>query len=507
MTELINTELIDITEQIIPDKEPKFFNDEEALEIYETCIHLMEEFIKDNPKLISEPDFDDIFDENITELMHAHFDFDIFYTEDAQEEMEEIIEHAKNDFFKEYIPLRSYPDTIILKEPDFEYVKSRLYILRNKPQPAQRTKEWYEFRHGILTASNIYKTFESQSTRNQLIYEKCKPLNQQLYIDSDEDEDEKEILVKEVSIKDIVMVNVNTTLHWGNKYEPLSVKLYEYLYNTKVEDFGCLKHDIYTFLGASPDGINNDPTSQRYGRMLEIKNIVNREINGIPKKEYWIQMQQQMEVCQLDECDFLETRFTEYPDYISYKDDTLDEYFEDEDGIECLNICLSKDNKIKGQFIYFHTKEGTPVYIYKPLEITHHDDIKEWQEYNVDYYQHTPEFKYTYMKTIYWKLDQISCVLVCRNRKWFKDVIDEIKELWTTIEKERVSGYEHRAPNRKQKKESILDFTTKPSGGCLLQFNKETGKITVNKQANKDDSKQDSKQDNIQDVLNIELKN
>ena len=45
--------------------------------------------------------------------------------------------------------------------------------------------------------------------------------------------------------------------------------------------------------------------------MLEIKNIVNREINGIPKKEYWIQMQLQMEVCDLGECDFLETRFKE----------------------------------------------------------------------------------------------------------------------------------------------------------------------------------------------------
>ena len=44
-------------------------------------------------------------------------------------------------------------------------------------------------------------------------------------------------------------------------------------------------------LGASPDGINTDKTSQLYGRMLEIKNIVNREINGIPKSEYWIQMQ------------------------------------------------------------------------------------------------------------------------------------------------------------------------------------------------------------------------
>jgi iron uptake system EfeUOB component EfeO/EfeM len=82
------------------------------------------------------------------------------------------------------------------------------------------------------------------------------------------------------------------------------------------------------------------------------------------------------------------------------------------------------------------------------------------------------------MKTIYWKLDQLSCVLVCRNRQWFKDNISSLQEIWTTIEQERISGYEHRAPNRKQKKE-ILENTTKPSSGCLLQFNKETGKITV----------------------------
>ena len=46
--------------------------------------------------------------------------------------------------------------------------------------------------------------------------------------------------------------------------------------------------------------------------MVEIKNIVNREITGRPKEEYWIQTQIQMEVCDLDECDFVETRFKEY---------------------------------------------------------------------------------------------------------------------------------------------------------------------------------------------------
>ena len=62
------------------------------------------------------------------------------------------------------------------------------------------------------------------------------------------------------------------------------------------DDFGCIKDKNYSFLGASPDGINVDDTSPLFGRMLEIKNIVNREITGEPKKEYWIQMQMQMNI-------------------------------------------------------------------------------------------------------------------------------------------------------------------------------------------------------------------
>ena len=95
--------------------------------------------------------------------------------------------------------------------------------------------------------------------------------------------------------------------------------IYEQKYNTTVEDFGCIQHDHYDFVGASPDGINVDKNSPLFGRMLEIKNVVSRVINGIPKKEYWIQMQLQMEVCDLDYCDFLETKFVEYESENDYK--------------------------------------------------------------------------------------------------------------------------------------------------------------------------------------------
>lgn len=477
----INTGLTNIIEQIIPEEEANYFSQEEELEVYQTCIYLMEEFIETHPTLITEPDFDETFDESIQQLMHSHFEGDIFYNDNAEEEMDEIIEHAKSDFFKYYIPLRSHPNTHILKEPDTEFIEKRICSLTNRYQPVQRTKEWYEFRHKLITASNAYKAFENPKVQNQLIYEKCQPLKQSLYIDNENDVSSDEDVNKEVTIKEVTMVNVNTTLHWGQKYEPLSVKIYEHLYDTRIGDFGCIQHEKHLFLGASPDGINIDKNSSRYGRMLEIKNIVNREITGIPKKEYWIQTQLQMEVCDLDECDFLETRFIEYPDYSSYLYDTSNEVYEDEDGVEFQNVCLSNDGKMKGQFIYFHTKEGKPFYEYKPLDVIHPYDIENWYEKTMNHYQNNPEFNYVFMKCIYWKLEEISCVLIERNRLWFKSNISTLAELWKTVEKERVSGYSHRAPNRKQKKDSMtIDLNgAKPVGGCLLQFNKDTGKITV----------------------------
>jgi putative phage-type endonuclease len=461
-------ELDNIIEEIQAQDDP-YFTDDDSLELYNTCLYLMEEFIKNNPKLITEPDFEDIFEDNINELMYAQFEDDIFFNDDAEDELDEIIEEATCDFFKDFMPIRSYEDARILVEPDFDYIGEQLTLLRSKPQPAQRTPEWYQFRHNLITASNAYKAFDSQATKNQLIYEKCQPLtsvqSSNVNLDSDI------ILTEEVK-----MVNVNSTLHWGQKYEPLSVKVYEHIYDTGVEDFGCIQDEEYAFLGASPDGINTDINSTRYGRMLEIKNIVNREIDGIPKKEYWIQMQLQMKVCDLDECDFLETRFVEYADQNAFKEDiNEDEIYEDDDGKEFVNVCLSKDLKHKGIILYFHTKESKPYYVYKPLDITHPDDIIKWEESMLDLYQ-SDKYNYTYIKFIYWKLDQMSCVLVCRNRQWFEDNIWELEELWNTVVLERVSGFEHRAPNRKTKINAfdLLGNTqsqSKSQSKCLLKFN------------------------------------
>jgi hypothetical protein len=155
-------------------------------------------------------------------------------------------------------------------------------------------------------------------------------------------------------------------MHWGQKYEPVSVMYYEDTYNTTVDEYGCIQHSIYHFLGASPDGIVSDPLKPRFGRMLEIKNIVNREIDGIPKKEYWIQMQLQMETCDLNECDFLETRFKEYNNYNEFK----------EDG----DFLVSRDKKKKGIILYFSSKEGRPTYVYKPIRMREEEFEDSWNQ-------------------------------------------------------------------------------------------------------------------------------
>lgn len=106
--------------------------------------------------------------------------------------------------------------------------------MKSKPQPEQRTNEWYEFRHNLITASNAYKAFESDSMKNQLIYEKCQPIKTSCGGSSDTQYQNKQ-------------VNIHTPFHWGQKYEPVSVMLYEYIYDTKVGDFGCIKHEQYSF--------------------------------------------------------------------------------------------------------------------------------------------------------------------------------------------------------------------------------------------------------------------
>ena len=67
-----------------------------------------------------------------------------------------------------------------------------------------------------------------------------------------------------------------------------------------------------------------------------------------------------------------------------------------------------------------------------------------------------------WVHTIYWHLEQVSCVLVPRNELWFKGALPKFEKIWETIERERVEGYDHRAPkSRKGGKKSVMETKVK----------------------------------------------
>jgi len=411
--------------------DPEFSLDD-LNDIEEDIFETMEEYMKNEIITLSSPNFYKNCVEDITNWYYEYWLDCGICEEDDYDEIEEIIQNLSELYFDICdIPLRSMFNSSNEDQDnvkDIDKIMKKINELKSIPQAKQKSLEWNNIRNNLLTASNIWKIFSTDAQRNSLIYEKCKPI------------DENRI--------DYMNANTNGALHWGVKYEPVTVMLYEYMYNTKIDDFGCIPHKKYNYIGASPDGINCDPNNTMlFGRMIEIKNIYNREITGKPKEDYWIQTQIQMETCDLDECDFIETRIKEYENEIAFYEDTEHEY----KGvilyfIKRTNTFSSPNNNTNSNF-------NVPIYKYMPLTI-------EKDKMNIDIWiKETKELykqDFVLFNTIYWYLDEISCVLIKRNTLWFESALPKIKECWDTIVKERVEGYEHRASKKKIKNEVIV---------------------------------------------------
>lgn len=291
-----------------------------------------------------------------------------------------------------YVNLHNYDNYY-----NFNEINNKIEYLKNIPQPEQRTKEWYKFRENILSASSMWKIFKSETTLKNLIIEKTKNN------------------LKHVSAP---------SMEHGNKYEPVSIMIYEDKFNTKIGEFGCIKHNEYDFIAASPDGINIDKNNQLFGRMLEIKNIVNRDITGIPKEDYWIQTQIQMETCDLNYCDFLETRINEYTEFEFYND-TIHEY---------KGVILHFSKIVTDKNRYNYSEVNKALWEYYPInKYIDFEDINTW----ITSIKEKNEEEYTLYTTIYWYLDELSCVLIKRNKLWFKYALSHIKDCYDKILKEK----------------------------------------------------------------------
>ena len=158
-------------------------------------------------------------------------------------------------------------------------------------------------------------------------------------------------------------------------------------------------------------------------------------MDGIPSEAYWVQTQIQMHCCDLEACDFVETRFKEYENEQQFK--------AEEDKEKQRGIIL--------QFIPRDSLSNIPKYEYFIIdnqsindESIDYKSMEEWIEAKKC---ELPD--YVVFKTHYWYLDEICMTTILRNDLWFEVAIPLFKSIWDTIQTERISGYEHRAAKKR----------------------------------------------------------
>ena len=169
-------ELEDITYQILFEDEPSIFTEEYAVEIVESALYLMDDYMKENTSSITEPNFKEILLEDIKEIfyvqMEEHID-NLDDGDDIEDDMNDILEDAFNIFITTFHTERSMETestTIVqnkihenkIDENKIDEYKKIIQGLRDVPQPVQRTPEWYQFRWNLITASNAWKAFQTQ---------------------------------------------------------------------------------------------------------------------------------------------------------------------------------------------------------------------------------------------------------------------------------------------------------------------------------------------------------
>jgi len=352
----------------------ELFNNEEAMEqfiesVYNTVFHLFE------PKEWLQQCFDEKCRLRIIEeLMRREILAEPVYTDEKVAELEEHIR---------------YLDTI--------------------PQPTQRSPEWYAFRKTRLTASDFGTAVgvNPYSDRKRLIRKKC-----------GEDQPFKP----------------GPAIIHGVKYEDVAIAIYERRRDVKVREYGCIPHPTLNYLGASPDGICCYTSNNKnlVGRMLEIKCPKSRKLDGTIPGYYYLQVQGQLSVCELEYCDFLQCVIVEIP-----KEEFMNDVGEDGNH----NFLANKMEK--GVLIsYYDFSKRIEGYKYASYnDCLKEKTLKKWiDRVQSEILDENPENEI--LGTLYWKLKEYSCTLVKRDRDMWNRLEPQLRSFWDEVLHYREIGYE-----------------------------------------------------------------
>ena len=136
-----------------------------------------------------------------------------------------------------------------------------------------------------------------------------------------------------------------------------------------------------------------------------------RQITGIVPRDYWMQMQLQLEVAELPICHFLECEFSQYR--------SEREYWGDSSPTE------------RGMVLYlWDSQEAKPAYRYAPMGVSRQGMAAWTKQQEIDL-AHSP--RYGIRDRVYWRLEKYSCVVVKRDQEWFASVLPSIKSFWHEV--------------------------------------------------------------------------
>jgi hypothetical protein len=291
------------------------------------------------------------------------------------------------------------------------------------PQIEQRTDEWYQDALGLLSASQFNTIMKSGRTRGHLVLQKAakEPIDQS-------------------QRRTVVLTQDLNPFTWGIRFEPVVKQIYQSLTGTRVVDLGRLRHSTDKRMAASPDGLVIEGPPTRLGRFVEFKAPVTRKILSVVPEDYWAQMQIQMEVGQVEECDYLEIKF------------------ESQYGIKTSPVIIPSANPSLIEkwffghiFVIGSMETCEPIrYEYSPLNDT------EWKPILLSDQE-------VIVETIPWWTTTWYMTTVGRSRQWFASVQPAIQAFWEDVEKAKQGIFELPVSQRKAKETVCLIQPDEPT--------------------------------------------
>tara|TARA_B100001123_G_scaffold39168_1_gene40412 strand:- start:1 stop:957 length:957 start_codon:yes stop_codon:yes gene_type:complete len=315
--------------------------------------------------------------------------------------------------------------------------------LKRLELPEQRSKEWYDIRENLLTASSLADALGKGHFQTR-----------------------DDLLISKTSERQEVSKASRDIMEWGVKYEPVATLFYEYLYGVKIIEFGLIPHPELSVFGASPDGICDEGSPNGYtGRMLEIKCPPKRKFTHEVPQHYWMQMQGQLEVCDLDECDFFQVKLEEYYSVQDYEKDLL--------FVDGIQHGLTHDGLPKGLIISYKEKNSEHIqYEYSPW-LASLDTIGNWGDKFIE----DLDDKYIIHEQKWWKIERYECTLVRRDKEWWLSVVPDIIKFWSEVVHYRKVGNEEvqkRIQGRKRGPRKKVFTIQEPIKGYLMDSDEES---------------------------------